>query len=241
MLGPVAAQILVNKDFLTDGPEPGEFDCIAGTHLIFAFSDCRNTSRESYAERLPNTREVICFTLSLIVALIPGSKMELSVWYAAIGFYSIQARPTASETRSRVSISHLAPVGSGNQLLSSEDSRQRHTAQDSPGEIVSARRCWSLATDCERHIARRSRWARIHWPHHSGRRKGFAGALARPAGIFVVSGSEAQSLRDAGASLVPAVDTDDIDPATDPVEKNQPGTRSKLRGTSIPVEAVLRL
>jgi hypothetical protein len=232
---------LVNKDFLTDGPDRGEFDCIAGNPPYLRFQRLPEYFKSIYAERLPKYARG-----DLLHAFLDRCTESLAT-DGSIGLvcsdrflFNSSAADLRAKLGSRVSIAHLARLDAATSFY-----RPKIRAKDTPPRIHPVEivfrpvgvGLWPITADA---IS----------PDDPGGVESTGRTLADvakvslapwlgPAGIFVVSDSEAKHLREAGATLVPAVDTDDIDPATDKLKKP---TRYAIQTSrdQHPVEAVLR-
>lgn len=225
-----ADRIVLNLDFLTDGPDHGEFDVIAGNPPYLRQQRLPDYFKLLYTDLLPKYARadlLHAFLDSCVRLLADGGR----IGFVCSDRFLFNER--AAELRARlgmkVGISHLARLDPSTSFY-----RPKLRAKGTPPRIHPVEVVLRPSV-----VASMPLTATAISPDEFGLEphQGLTlGQVARvsiapwlgPAGIFVVAGDVAEKLRGAGADLVPAVDTDDVDPHSD--ELNKP-TRYAIRTT----------
>lgn len=225
----IAAQrLIVNKDFLTDGPAEGEFHIIAGNPPYLRFQRLPGYFKDLYSNCLPKYArgDLLHSFLDWCVKILPPEGAIGMVCSDRFLFNSTAAA-LRQAMGSRVGISYLARLDPATSFYRPKRRVSGTPPRIHPVEIVLR----PLAAGAYPLTA--APISPDEALSHNGKRTGptlsdiATVSLAPwlgPLGVFVVTGREATLLREAGADLVDAVDTDDIDGET-----LQPATRFAIR------------
>lgn len=212
-----AEEMVLNLDFLTDGPGQGEFETIAGNPPYLRYQRLPDYFKSLYTDLLPKYARA-----DLLHAFLDACARLLAP-EGRIGFVCSDRflfNESAAELRARlglkVGISHLARLDPSTSFYRPKLRVKGSPPRIHPVEVVllprlSAPMPLTAAAISPDEFGRDS---------HTGLTLGQVASVKiapwlGPAGIFVVTGDVAERLREAGADLVPAVDTDDVDPHTD--------------------------
>jgi hypothetical protein len=213
-----AARTVVNKDFLTDGPEANEFRIIAGNPPYLRFQRLPDFFKTIYGEQLPKyaRADLLHAFLDRCAKMLPDDGACGLICSDRFLFNSTAA-DLRRELGHRVGISHLARLDASTSFY-----RPKLRVKDSPPRIHPVEL-----------VLRPTAFGQFPITHEAispddpGRTEQTNGRtladIAKvsiapwlgPIGIFVVTGDVATLLHAAGAELIPAVDTDDIEPGTD--------------------------
>lgn len=237
----IASQLLINKDFLTDGPTRGEYRVIAGNPPYLRFQRLPDYFKNIYGGCLPKYArgDLLHAFLDWCTKLLPED--------GAIGFvcsdrflFNANAADLRGEIGNRVSISHLARLDPSSSFYRPKVRVKGTPPRIHPVEVVlhplaAGRFPITRAAISPDDVERK---------HENGRTLSDIAKVSiapwlGPLGIFVVTGADVTTLRRGRAKLIPAVDTDDIDPRTD--QLGEP-TRFAILTTreKKPVAAVVR-
>jgi Eco57I restriction-modification methylase len=213
--GAAAERMMIEGDFLTSGPERGTFNIIAGNPPYLRHGHLPEYFKELYLHVVADHArgDLLHAFLDRCCDLLPAD--------GAIGFVTADRwlfNETAATLRvqlgRRVGISHLSRLDPESSFY-----RPKHRRTGSPPRIHPVEIVLHPIERAIHHIT----GAAIS-PDEVGREEATTKSLGDvaqvriapwlgPVGIFVIDEMQARQL--AGADLVPAVDTDDIDPATD--------------------------
>lgn len=236
----VAHATVLEKDFLTDGPAPGEYRVIAANPPYLRFGRLPEYFKRLYGDCLPRyvRADLLHAFLARCCELMPPNGVIGMVCSDRFLFNA-----NATELRQRMGqhagIVHLARIDSTTSFYHPKDRRRGTPPRIHPVELVMRPAAASLHAITGAAISP-DELGRIEVaPHRT------LGEVAHvriapwlgPFGVFVVDAQGAARLP--GAHLVPAVDTDDIDPHTD--ELHEPN-RWAIRTTrdEIPTGALHR-
>lgn len=211
-----ARRMVTHRDFLTDGPEVNEFRIIAGNPPYLRFQRLPDYFKNIYVDCIPKYArgDLLHSFLDWCARLLPAD--------GAIGLvcsdrflFNANAEELRRQMGIRVGISHLARLDTRSSFYRPKLRVRGTLPRIHPVEVILK----PVGSECFTMTG-----AAIS-PDELGREEEQAGRtlgdIARvslapwlgPFGIFVVSADTARTLP--GANLVPAVDTDDIDPITD--------------------------
>lgn len=213
----LATSIVVNKDFLTDGPRQGDFQVIAGNPPYLRFQRLPEYFKELYSRQLPGYArgDLLHAFLDLCAKLLPEDGVIGLVCSDRFLFNA-----TAAELRrrlgTRVGISHLARLDPATSFYRPKRRVKGSPPRIHPVELVLCTAGSGVFPLTGEAISPDNPGAN----EPAGRTLGDIAKVSiapwlGPFGIFVVSGDTAVKLRAANAQLIPAVDTDDIVPETD--------------------------
>jgi tRNA1(Val) A37 N6-methylase TrmN6 len=213
----LAQTIVINKDFLIDGPIKEQFDTIAGNPPYLCFRRFPPYFKKLYgSEVAPYARADILYAFldSCSRLLAPGGQ---------IGFICSDRfliNDTTSELRrrlgDRLGIAHLSRVDQKTAFY-----RPKRRIKNSPPRIHPIEIVLQAASNAPFRITENPLSLDTLTAESNPSEKTLADIATvtlapwlGPEGIFIIEGQTAQKLRD-HAELIPAVDTDDIDSKTD--------------------------
>lgn len=209
-----AHRIIVNKDFLTDGPAQGEFRIIAGNPPYLRFQRLPVYFKDLYSTCLPKYAlgDLLHSFLDWCVKILPPE--------GAIGLvcsdrflFNSTAAALRREMGSRVGISYLARLDPATSFYRPKLRVSGSPPRIHPVEIVLrplAAGAYPLTGEPISPDEELGHKEKAHGPTLKDIATVSLAPWLGPLGIFVVTGREAELLRDAGADLIDAVDTDDI-------------------------------
>lgn len=223
-----AQRIIVNKDFLTDGPAQGEFSIIAGNPPYLRFQRLPDYFKDLYSNCLPKYArgDLLHSFLDWCVKILPPEGAIGMVCSDRFLFNSTAAA-LRQEMGSRVGISHLARLDPATSFYRPKRRVSGSPPRIHPVEIVLrplAAGAYPLTAEPISPDEQLGCKENSNGPTLNDIATVSLAPWLGPLGVFVVSGREAILLREAGADLVDAVDTDDIDGET-----LKPATRFAIR------------
>lgn len=234
-----ATRIIVNKDFLTDGPAPNHFRFIAGNPPYLLFRRLPKFFQTIYKTQIPKyaIADILHSFLDACNNLLtPDGSIAL------ICSDRILFNASASELRRTIGqtlgLSHIARLDASTSFY-----RPKRRIRNSPPRvhpvslIFSPLTTGSFPLDGSPIFPDQIDRTDPTGPTLKDIAKVSIAPWLGPAGIFVITEDVAATLASQGATLIPAVDTDDIDRQTDSI---RPATRYAIhtRRKEQPVEAV---
>jgi hypothetical protein len=214
---PTARGIVVEADFLTDGPPHGEFRFIAGNPPYLRFGNWPEFFQELYSSRLPGCArgDLLHAFLERCTAMLPADGV-IGLVIADRFLFNSTAAALRARLGERVGITHLARLDPSTSFYRPKIRRRGAPPRIHPVAIVlqaasRASRPLTSAPICPDESAAPAPGGRTLADIAQVRIAPWLG----PEGIFVVDQAKAAML--GAADLVPAVDTDDIDRETDTV------------------------
>ena len=212
-----ASRIVINKDFLTHGPTHEHFHTIAGNPPYLRFQRLPDYFKQVYGRSLPKyaSQDLLHAFLDRCVGLLNRNGSIGLVCSDRFLFNS-----TAGELRhqlgTRVGIEHLTRLEAKTAFYRPKQRVKGSAPRIHPVEIVLRHPSNSKFAITREPIVPDE----LGRPPTTGPTLGDIAKISLapwlgPFGIFVVSEATAACLRNTAATLIPAVDTDDIDPQTD--------------------------
>jgi tRNA1(Val) A37 N6-methylase TrmN6 len=234
-----ANRIIVNKDFLTHGPAPKRFRFIAGNPPYLLFRRLPAFFQTIYKAQIPKyaIADILHSFVDACNNLLTSDGSIALICSDRILFNqnAAELRKTIGQT---LGISHVARLDASTSFY-----RPKRRIRNSPPRVhpvslvLSPLATGSFPLDGSPIFPDRIDRTDPTGPTLKDIAKVSIAPWLGPAGIFVITEDIATALADQGATLIPAVDTDDIDRQTESI---RPATRYAIhtRRKEQPVEAV---
>jgi|SRR5581483_4842881 len=212
-----AKKIVVNKDFLTEGPDNGQFQIIAGNPPYLRFQRLPDDFKILYGTFLPpHTRGDLLHAFLDSCSQLIHANGAVGLVCSDRFLFNCTAADLREQLGTRVGISHLRRLDQSTAFYRPKNRIKNSPPRIHPVEIVF-------------HPSQRARFpitrepispdnlttTRASGPTLSTIAKVSIAPWLGPFGIFVVTRDKAEEFIANHAELIPAVDTDDIDPQTD--------------------------
>jgi hypothetical protein len=213
-----ARRMIVNKDFLTDGPIEGEFRTIAGNPPYLRYQRLPEYFRDIYANCLPRYAQgdLLHAFLDWCVKILP-QEGAIGLVCSDRFLFNSTAATLRREMGSRVGISYLARLDAASSFYRPKLRVSGSPPRVHPIEVILRPLATGVFPLTGEPISPDEELGHKEEVDSSTLSDIATVSLAPwlgPMGIFVVAGREAEILRRAGAELVDAVDTDDIEGET---------------------------
>ena len=210
-----ARGLVIEADFLSDGPANGAFQVIAGNPPYLRYGNWSEFFQEFYSARLPEYArgDLLHAFLDRCTEMLP-SDGAIGLVVADRFLFNETAAALRERLGKRVGIAHMARLDPETSFYRPKIRRRGSPPRIHPVEIVFRRVGEALVKMTSAPICPDGEQDDAT----GGRTLGDIASLRiapwlGPVGIFVVGDAAACKLE--GANLVPAIDTDDVDPATD--------------------------
>lgn len=212
-----ARRTVINRDFLTGDPKLHQFRTIAGNPPYLRFQRLPEYFKGVYLDSIPKYArgDLLHGFLDRCTKLLPENGVIGLVCSDRFLFNST-AGALRREMGNRVGICHVARLDASTSFYRPKQRVRGAPPRIHPVEIVLR----SASAACRAMTSAAISPDGLEQEEATGLTLGDIAKVSLapwlgPMGIFVVTGKEALSLHRRGADLIPAVDTDDIDPVTD--------------------------
>jgi hypothetical protein len=206
--------MIVNKDFLTNGPAPGQFRFIAGNPPYLRFQRLPDYFKTIYTNHLPAhaRADLLHSFLDSCTNLLPDNGMIAIICSDRV-LFNASAAKLRQLIGATLGISHLERVDPNTSFYRPKQRIRNSPPRIHPVSIVLAPLSTGAfpitgAAICPDAIG----YSEPPGPTLKDIAKVSIAPWLGPKNIFVVSAAIATQLRTQNATLIPAVDTDDIDP-----------------------------
>lgn len=209
-----ADTIIINNDFLTHGPTTDTFRFIAGNPPYLRFQRLPELFKQIYINHLPPhaKADILHAFIDACTHILPADGTIAIICSDRVLFNS-----NAKQLRERIGrtlgISHLARLDPSTSFYRPKTRVRNSPPRIHPVELILTPLSTGSSPIDGSPISLTDRGRSQHiGPTLKDIAKVSIAPWLGPRGIFVVTGELAQNLLDAGADLIPALDTDDINP-----------------------------